>query len=67
MANSSDAIWLSNLDLADRYTVSRETVRGWRKTGGGPRGHKLGGQVRYKLEDVVKWENASAENPNDTA
>lgn len=47
--------WLSNQMLADEFGVSIETVRKWRVKGTGPRGHKIGGLVRYRRGDVEAW------------
>ena len=48
---------LSPQDLADRYNLPLETIYGWNKTGGGPKYLKIGRHVRYRLSDVVAWEN----------
>ena len=44
--------------LADREGVPVATVYGWNKTGTGPRYMKIGRHVRYRLADVVAWENS---------
>lgn len=59
--------WLTTLELAKRAKVSPETVRYWRATGTGPRGHRLGRHVRYLLDDVVRWEDARADRPRSAA
>lgn len=48
---------LSPEDLADRYNVPLPTIYGWNSKGTGPRFMKLGKHVRYKIEDVLAWEN----------
>jgi DNA-binding transcriptional regulator YiaG len=53
--------YLSNPDLAARYEVPVETIRKWRSTGYGPPAHKLGRHVRYRLSDVLRWEQEHAD------
>lgn len=48
--------FLSMQDVADRYGVKLQTVRGWRMTGYGPRGFKVGNLVRYPLTECQRWE-----------
>jgi hypothetical protein len=52
---------LTNEELAERANVTIATVRGWRYHGNGPRALKLGRHVRYRLADVLAWEEANAE------
>lgn len=49
---------LSMQDLADRFQVPLQTVRLWRHKGYGPAGFPVGRFVRYRLADVVAWEDA---------
>jgi predicted DNA-binding transcriptional regulator AlpA len=51
---------LSIPDLAERERVSIETIYTWNSRGGGPRYLKIGRHVRYRLADVVAWEEARA-------
>ncbi len=51
---------LSPEALAERYGVPLETVYGWNKTRTGPRYMKIGRHVRYRLADVIAWENSRA-------
>jgi predicted DNA-binding transcriptional regulator AlpA len=44
--------------LAEREGVPLETVYRWNSRGGGPRFMKIGRHVRYKLADVIAWENS---------
>lgn len=44
-------------ELADREDVSVWTVYHWNKAGTGPRYMKIGRHCRYKLSDVITWEN----------
>lgn len=45
-------------DMVDRYGVPAKTVYDWNSKGTGPRYMKIGRHVRYKLSDVLTWENA---------
>ena len=49
---------LSPQALAEREGVPLETVYGWNKTRTGPRYMKIGRHVRYRLANVVAWENS---------
>ncbi len=49
---------LSPEDLARREGVPLQTVYGWNKTGSGPRYMRIGRHVRYRLADVVAWEQS---------
>jgi excisionase family DNA binding protein len=49
---------LSPEDLAERLGVPLETVYGWNKTGRGPQYMRVGRHVRYRLADVIAWENS---------
>ena len=44
--------------VAERYQVSRETLKDWRYHNRGPKFVKLGQQVRYRLRDLERWEKA---------
>ena len=44
-------------DLAEREGVPLKTVYQWNSTGVGPRYLRIGRHVRYKLADVIAWEN----------
>jgi excisionase family DNA binding protein len=42
-------------ELAAYLSVPVSTIYGWRYTGEGPRGMKVGRLVRYRAEDVDRW------------
>lgn len=55
---------LSPEQLAAREGVSLATVYQWNSRGGGPPFIKIAGRlVRYKLADVIDWENAHKHHP----
>jgi excisionase family DNA binding protein len=54
--------FLSQSELAKRWGISPRTLERWRWAGEGLRFVKIGGLVRYRLEDVEAYE-ASNEIP----
>ncbi len=53
--NMSKVIF-SSRDLAARWAVSEKTLERWRMLRTGPDYIKLGGLVRYRLEDISQYE-----------
>lgn len=51
-------LWLDRFELAGRFGVSPRTVETWRRTGFGPAGVRVGRRVRYRLVDVVAFEDS---------
>jgi len=49
---------LSPEDLAEREGVPLQTVYGWNRDRNGPPFMKIGRHVRYKLADVIAWEES---------
>lgn len=45
-------------ELAEYLGVPLQTVRRWRVTNYGPPGFTVGRYVRYRLADVLAWEQA---------
>ena len=54
-----EKIFLNQNELASRWGMSPRTLENWRSTGKGPAYVKIGGQVRYKFEDIKKLEEKS--------
>src|ERR1700758_3115617 len=50
--------WISRQELAQRYGVPVKTPAEWASKGTGPRYAKFGRYVRYRLTDVIDWEQA---------
>jgi predicted site-specific integrase-resolvase len=50
---------LNQRQLADRWDVSEATLERWRSDGIGPVFLKLQGQVRYRFEDVIDFEESN--------
>lgn len=57
MTNTADAVWLSRKDLSARLCVPEKTPAEWATKGTGPRYARFGRHVRYRLSDVIAWEN----------
>lgn len=55
------AEYLTPADLAKRWNgaVTTGTLANWRSKGTGPAFAKFGSRVRYRLDQVVKWEAAN--------
>ena len=52
------SIWLTRTQLSERQQVPVSTLAHWAVDGIGPRYRKFGKHVRYKLSDVIAWEDA---------
>lgn len=48
--------------LAERLRLNVRTLDNWRSLGTGPAYIKVGGLVRYRLEDVLAWETSRLHN-----
>jgi hypothetical protein len=59
MVRTAKETRLSPAALAAREDVSLPTVYRWNQLGTGPRYMKLGGAIRYRLDDVIAWEQGS--------
>jgi predicted site-specific integrase-resolvase len=47
---------MTQRELCNRWQVREATLERWRSAGIGPIYVKLGGQVRYRREDVLEYE-----------
>ena len=47
---------MTQRELCNRWQASEATLERWRSEGIGPIYVKLGGQVRYRWEDVLEYE-----------
>lgn len=50
-------------ELAQRLRVTERRLRYWRKEGQGPAWFRVGGSVRYRVEDVHAWIRANMARP----
>lgn len=51
------AVWLTRPQLALRLKLPVSTLAHWVKDGSGPPFGKFGRHVRYRLKDVMAWED----------
>ncbi|WP_041181050.1 helix-turn-helix transcriptional regulator [Mycobacterium canetti] len=49
--------WLTRPEVGERLKVSVKTLAQWATKGKGPRYARIGGFVRYRLSDIIAWEN----------
>lgn len=49
--------WLTRAEVAERFKVAVKTMAMWACEGKGPRYAIFGKAARYKLSDVIAWEN----------
>jgi prophage regulatory protein len=57
MKEKSHQIYLSDVQLGERYAVVRQTVWSWVKGKGFPKPHRLtSGCTRWFLPEVEQWE-----------
>jgi len=52
-------VWITRPELASRQKLPRATLAQWASQGKGPKYAKFGRHVRYRLADVIAWENAN--------
>lgn len=57
MVSRPELTLLGDPDLAKRWKVSIRTLQRKRKEGSGPPYLRIGGQVRYRLEDILLFED----------
>lgn len=56
---TSENYWLTRPEVAERLRVPVKTLAQWASQGNkGPRYARFGRHCRYRLSDVIAWENA---------
>lgn len=53
----SEDTWLTRQEVADRLRVKLSALNQWAHKGTGPRYALFGRHARYRLSDVMAWEN----------
>ena len=51
-------VWLTRKEVSTRQKIPVATLAGWASQGKGPRYALFGRHARYRLVDLVEWENA---------
>lgn len=55
---TTEDYWLTRPEVAIRLKLPPKTLAEWSSQGRGPRFAKIGRFCRYKLSDVIAWEEA---------
>ncbi len=50
--------WLTRQEVAERLRLPEKTLAQWASQHRGPKYAKFGRHCRYRLSDVIDWENA---------
>lgn len=59
--------YLTSRELAKRLAVTEKTIIRWRSSNIGPPFIRIGGTIRYKMEDVLEFEKqARVQTTKDT-
>ena len=58
METTKETIWLTRQEVADRFRVPLQTTNMRAHKGYGPPYAIIGRGARYRLADVIAWENA---------
>jgi excisionase family DNA binding protein len=58
MPTLTDDRWLTRSEVAERLRVPARTLAQWAHLGKGPRYAVFGRHARYRLSDVMSWENS---------
>lgn len=56
--HTTEDYWLSRQEVASRLKLPPKTLAQWATQSRGPRFSKIGRFARYKLSDVIAWEDA---------
>lgn len=51
-------VWLTRKEVSNREQIPVATLAQWASQGKGPRYALFGRHARYRLSDVIDWENA---------
>lgn len=51
-------VWLTRKDVSHRIKVPVQTLAQWASRGRGPKYALFGRHARYRLADLIAWENA---------
>lgn len=62
--DSADDRLMSIKELMERWEVSRRTLEIWRKEAKGPQPIDIGGKFKYRLSEVIAYENQNRVDQN---
>lgn len=63
----TDETWLTRQELAERWKMPPTSLNQWASQGKGPKYARFGRHCRYRLSDVIDWENLQFINGGDAA
>ena len=49
-------MFLSNIQVQERYNISRSTIWRWTERGFMPKPYEIGSLKRWRLDELEKWE-----------
>lgn len=55
---SPEDYWLTRPEVGERLRVPEKTLAEWGSKGKGPKYARFGRHTRYRLSDVIAWENS---------
>ena len=56
MDTTNPPVWLTRQELSDREKIPVATLAQWASQGKGPQYARFGRHCRYRLADVIAWE-----------
>ncbi|OBY29150.1 hypothetical protein ACT18_24650 [Mycolicibacter kumamotonensis] len=57
MDTTDQPVWMTRRELSERAKIPIATLAQWASHGKGPKYARFGRHCRYRLTDVVSWEN----------
>ncbi|MGW5518824.1 helix-turn-helix domain-containing protein [Nocardia africana] len=54
--------WLTTEEVSKRLNIPQKTLANWASRGKGPRFARMGRHRRYRLSDLINWEEDQLEN-----
>ncbi|WP_406274575.1 helix-turn-helix domain-containing protein [Nocardia sp. NBC_00881] len=59
---ASDEVWLSTREVSERLKIPLKTLASWASAGRGPRFARMGRYRRYRVTDLIAWEEQQLAN-----
>ncbi|WP_405180759.1 helix-turn-helix domain-containing protein [Nocardia sp. NBC_01377] len=63
---AGEEVWLSTSDVAQRLQIPPKTLAAWASAGRGPRFARMGRYRRYRLSDLLAWEQEQLDHGGGT-
>lgn len=55
--HTNEDYWLTRQEVADRLKLPVKTLAQWASRGRGPRFRRIGKYTRYRMSELIEWEN----------